>query len=171
MPHEFGPDEALDQRAKVEAEELVALLERLHDPHSAVEMAVDDHITVQDVAEATGMPVQDVLDALSKVRDDNYEARLAAKLRELEEPMYRVERPGPATADPLSSPISSLRRKDFSSILDHLPKFDPNKILLRRALKETPHERSAKAVAQAILWTIFFLLLAVVTYGLYRLIR
>lgn len=171
MPHNFGPDEVLDRRAKVEAEELVAVLERLHDPHSVAEVALDDHITVQDVAEATGLPVEDVLDALSKVRDENHEARLAAKLRELEEPMYRVERPGPSPIDPLSSLISPIRRKDFSSILDHLPKFDPNKIPLRRSLKETPHEKSASVVAYAILWIMFFLLLVVVTYGLYRLIR
>ncbi|MBX7134612.1 MAG: hypothetical protein K1X67_18235 [Fimbriimonadaceae bacterium] len=171
MPQEFGPNEELDARAKVEAEELIPLLERLHDPHAVPEVIQEEQVTVQDVAEATGLPINEVLDALAKVRDENHEARLAAKLRELEEPMYRVERPGPSPVDPLSTLISPIRRKDFSSILDHLPKFDPNKIPLRRTLSETPHEKSASVVAQAILWTMFFLLVAVMTYGLYRLIR
>ena len=63
-----------------------------------------DVVTVEDVAEALGLEPDFVAAELADMRRQDVEARLVGVMRELEEPLYRVERTSPelrAEANPL----------------------------------------------------------------------
>lgn len=148
---ELHPDES------IEAEELRALLERLHAPAPPVEQP-DHYATVTAVCEATGHTAEEVWRVLEKLREEDMEARLAQRLREVEEPLYRVERPG-KSEDPLSSATLMGRRRMFNSILDTVPR-TPGKAV-KRPLKLG--EDQASKLASWLVLALTLLLFAIVT--------
>lgn len=77
---------------RIESFELAELLRRLDCLEGALKP--DDSVTVRDVVELTGKSLHEVEEALAKLREEDHRARLATVLRELEAPLYSVERPG-----------------------------------------------------------------------------
>ncbi len=94
-------------------EELRILLERLQRAESLEEETARYHqigkITVEDVAEAVGMHPDVVAQELDAMHQEWMEARVSGVLRELEEPLYRVERPGTEIKSGLDSPLLRLK--------------------------------------------------------------
>lgn len=126
MPQEFSHESTPEFR-DIEIEELREVLDELHrelQPDLSQERA---RVTLEEIAEATDMPLKSVEDAVRRVR----EARMAAVLRELEEPLYRVERPGTPPVDPFMT--QRFTRETFSSLLD------------RHAEPETPVKKKAQS--------------------------
>ncbi len=93
-----------------DGEELRELLARLHGEEDAVSRRTEK-VTIHDVAEALGLTPESVAEALDQIHEEHHEARVASILRELEEPLYRVERASPINADPLGpgNPLFRLR--------------------------------------------------------------
>lgn len=85
---------------RIEDFELAELLARLDGIETAFQL--DDSVAVQDVCELTGHPLHVVREALEELREQDMRARLAIALREIEAPLYAVERPGPSS-DPLAA--------------------------------------------------------------------
>src|SRR5690348_14090534 len=107
-------------RSEISPDELNCLLQRLHAPDHIPEQE-EDHVTVAAVCELTGAAEDEVWDLLERIREEDIEARVVERLRELEEPLYRVERPG-FVDDSLTRPLISNRRRILNSVLDQLPK-------------------------------------------------
>ncbi len=103
-------------------EELRLLLERLHRAESLEEETARYHqigkITVEDVAEAVGMHPDLVAQELDAMHQEWMESRVSGVLRELEEPLYRVERPGNEVKSGLDSPL--LRMKSVQTLASKL---------------------------------------------------
>lgn len=155
---EFGKDHALGD---VDVTELRAVLDELHrDLGPELEQ---DHtkITLDELVEATGMPMAKVVEAVQRVR----EARMSEVIRELEASMYRVERAGHAPADPMLSQRFA-RREHFSDLLDRQAK--PK---VRQDRKPTVHERVtdhlATVVAALVVLAVLAFLLVLVFRGLF----
>lgn len=76
--------------------ELNVLLQRLGKSQGLVDEIVqaepEHRVTVQDIAEATGLTAEYVEKELQLMLAEQREAKLSRVLRELEEPLYRVER-------------------------------------------------------------------------------
>jgi len=85
---------------RIEDFELNDLLRRL--AYLETQAKLDDSVTIRDVCELTGHSDRVVRDALAQLRETDHRARLAEVLRELEAPLYSVERPGFAS-DPLAA--------------------------------------------------------------------
>ncbi|CAN5543367.1 hypothetical protein BH11ARM1_BH11ARM1_15660 [soil metagenome] len=85
---------------RIEGFELAELLARLDGIETGFEP--DDSVRVQDVCELTGRSAEVVRLALASLRERDMRSRLAQALREIEAPLYSVERPGFA-ADPLAA--------------------------------------------------------------------
>ena len=110
----------------VEVGELKEVLHELH----AVDMfedaqehdVLEDHVTLEAIAEAVDVSVEEVRLAVARVRREEERARVAEVVRELEAPTHRVERPGHAKPDPLANHPSFRRSEGFSDLLDHLPR-------------------------------------------------
>ena len=104
-------------------DELTPLLTKLHARETPLDQP-DEYATVAAVCEATGVSPERVWEVLEEIRHQDLEARIEQRLREAEEPLYRVERPG-TFSDPLDSSTNLLaRRRAIKTILDHLPKVD-----------------------------------------------
>lgn len=96
----------------VESAELRAVLDELHRDLMPELREDDGQVSLEEIAEATGASVSEVAEAVRQVR----RARMAEVLRELEEPTYRVERPGPTPRDPLFA--DRFNRDQFPTLLD-----------------------------------------------------
>jgi hypothetical protein len=146
--------------AQVSPEELTRLLERLE----GLDEPVSDHAsTVSAVVEATGYSSRRVWEALQQIRSEDLEARLAAKLRELEEPLYRVERPYNPAEKPLAASYAH-RHRILRSLLDDLPR--PGEPRVRRPVgKPDLAERAAGGIAMALLAGFALLVLTLVLGG------
>ena len=146
-------------------EELTELLHRLHS-EDATRDIVDDQVTVAAVCEATDESQERVWLLLEEIRRDDIESRLAEKLREAEEPLFRVERPG-FTSDPLSKPTWSNRQRAFSSILDHLPRPQrPKKTKVAKTIADTSADRQARALAFILLLLMLGLITTIIVFSL-----
>lgn len=158
VPQEFSHENAPEFR-DIEIEELRDVLDELHNdlqPDLAPERT---RVTLEEVAEATDMPLQAVEEAVRRVR----EARMAAVLRELEEPLYRVERPGTPPVDPFLSQRYS--RDTFSSLLERHaePEVKPKKpTQAKKTLHENVTDHLATLVAVlVVIAVILFLILTI----------
>lgn len=78
--------------ARIEDFELAELLRKLDGMEAS--LTPDDSVTIRDVCELTGHSERVVREALEELREEDIRARLAQVLRELEAPLYAVERPG-----------------------------------------------------------------------------
>ncbi len=110
--------------------DLHELLQRLGRSQGLLDQIVIEprqSITVEDVAEATGLSPQVVADELKEMISERREACLSDVLRELESPRYRVERPDTARVDRLDAvfrtrTVQTLMERAKEKTLPHRPK-------------------------------------------------
>lgn len=102
-------------------EELRSVLEVIHEEQfagAALEASpYDDWATVEAICEATGHRPDEVQRVLEKLRREDLASRISTQLRELEEPTFRVERPGhhkPSASAPM------IRFEQINTILDRI---------------------------------------------------
>lgn len=150
---------------------IIALHERMGLSDPVEEAQAADEVTVTDIAEAVGLSTSDVENALRRIRGSR-EAELAKVLRELEEPLYRVERPGFAPPDPLSRHIPWRAQELNSSILNDVPK--PVIRTVRGKLKkkeDEAHEKVSNWIAVVILGLFGLLMVLVIVYAVIQAVR
>lgn len=109
---------------------------------------LNGEVTVEAVSEATGLPISQVVEALERLRESDEETRLMRTLRELEEPLYRVERPGNAPVDPLAKHFRASIQGPLFPSLDSLVKQRKKQTMKPKDVyKVTPgEERTAAAI-------------------------
>jgi len=161
MSHGEASKEGTEDPSRVTLEELTTLLRRIEEFEQLTSREPDVVATVDAVCEATGAHPNRVRDLLEQIRREDIESRLAQRLREAEEPMYRVERPGFET-DPLSRHTYLGRERTLTTLLETLPR--PDRPTTRRPLKlvETPEDRIASRLALMVLAMIALLTAALV---------
>ena len=153
MPQKFEFEETDPAVAIVQEDELLPLIERLCEQQFKPELEETHHVTVASVVEATGMSAHDVINALTALREE----RLSRVLRELEEPLFRVERASPRNADPMVSAPPASRINTRRTLLDTLPRVDV--VFVNKSGKtQEAHEDDRKAWVRS---TIFVCLLAI----------
>lgn len=165
MEHSFSGGERRHDEA-IDPEELGVLLDRLHEVDEVPE-GPDHHATVAAVCEATGQSFNRVWEVLEQIRREDMEARLSQRLREMEEPLYRVERPG-FDRDPLSRHTASGRERTFNSLLDKLPKPGEENKVPPKSKHGAVHERVSWWIAYAVLVLLAVACLAVAAVGVVR---
>ncbi len=138
----------------VRDDELRPLLERLHGDCSHPEDEIALQLTVAEVVEGTGKSVEEVFEALALLREE----RMAAVLRELEEPLYRVERPVTSGSDPLISASVFSRFLQRRSSLDELRRVD---LVVVKKPKKSKEEVDSENRSQFHSTLFLYLLLAV----------
>ena len=79
---------------EISLDELKLLMERLHAPEPEAADPPDHVATVEAVCEATGESEERVWQVLKQIREEDLQSRVSERLREAEEPTYRVELPG-----------------------------------------------------------------------------
>ena len=84
-------------------ETLHELLTRLNDVQNVEPALRTEQITVEDIAEALNLDADYVATELDTILEEHRSARLAGVLREMEEPLFRVERTGHSVPDPLGN--------------------------------------------------------------------
>jgi len=140
MPHEFEEStESLSRERSIGPDELQRLLNEFDGWTDLADNAetTDDQVTVEAVAEATGRSRAEVLEALERIRAEDAELRLSLALRELEEPLHRVERPGHAEPDPLAKHFRMPQGQSLSPLLDDLARRSKAATKLRRRGQES----------------------------------
>lgn len=141
--------------------ELTALLHELHEPDSWLSDQDDDNVTVSAVAEATGHSETEIQELLERLREEDKEIRLSRALREMEEPLYRVERPGPTPHDPLAAHFRLRPGQSLSPLLDGLAK--------KRRVRKVVEDKSSELVGRIILYVFAGLFLVLCLAALLRL--
>ncbi len=121
-------------------------------------------ITVEDVAEATGFDPKFVEQELRKMHNELREARLVGVLRELEEPLYRVERPSINT-DSKSDPI--FRLKTVRKLMD---RHNEAPVLSRRKISTAKEDAESAKLTRIVLITMAILCFALMVWGIYNFI-
>ena len=120
------------------------LLARLNDPDDERILSRPEVITVEDVAEALHLDPDYVAAELRAIYEEHRLARLSGVIRELEEPLYRVERPGHNVLDSSNNPLYKLRSVQILA--------DRNKETeLPRRPKHSEQDRVAQFVSYLIL--------------------
>ncbi len=147
--HESHPEgESLLARNLVSPDELRDVLQRLSGVDQGEIPHPDGYVTAEAIAEATGYTVESIQEILDHLRDQDRQAELARRLRELEEPIYRVERPGIPPNDPLSTYNPMRRTQMMSDLLDSLP--HPDRPKVKRKLN-IPEDRVSKMLTTVVL--------------------
>jgi len=138
---------SLPVNEELTADEVRRLLERLEGIESAEE-PTDIFATVNAVCEATGESPALVRQLLDDIRREDLAARVTTKLRELEEPLYRVERPGFETRESATQTYLA-RQRTLNTILDReiVPKRKP----ADKPAPKTPAERMSALAAFVVL--------------------
>lgn len=154
MESEFKPSR---QTEIPDTETLQNLLARLNDIDDWNPITRSEKVTVEDVAEALHLDPEFVAQELEALHKEHREARLAGVIRELEEPLYRVERTGHAPIDPLGNPLFKLRSVQ---ILVEKNKVKP--FLPRREQKMDRSERIGQVLGHMTLILMFALILVLV---------
>lgn len=153
-------------REVTDTSELVELINRLQDDTHRLNQPVvsrSDKVTVEDVAEALDLDPEEVARVLKEIHEEHEYARVAGALRELEEPLYRVERPGHSANDSFANPLYKLR--SIQMLTERVAK--PT-VLYRRTKEDIQHEKMGAAIGQGIL-VIFALV--VICCAIYLMIR
>ncbi|MBS1705248.1 MAG: hypothetical protein JST40_05200 [Armatimonadetes bacterium] len=148
MEHQF----AKEDRLIGSDEELRELLERLENRTGEFthEFTTEKPcITVEDVAEALGLGADEVARVLRQLHEEHREARITGVFKELEEPLYRVERPD--VRGHLTDPIFRLR-----SVQLLMERNRPKAILARKAVVDHDEIRGHR-VGQVVLWALLLL--------------
>ena len=161
--HDAGDRTHLSRDESIAPGELGELLHRLQGSELPFDPP-DDNATVAAVCELSGVSAHRVWEVLDQIREEDLESRIAEKLRELEEPLYRVERPG-FSRDPLSSVSPFGRRKAFDSVLDRLPRRQ-HVAPAKKAEQPTHHDTASRWVATLVLVLFLLLFAAVIAQGI-----
>lgn len=143
--------------------ELGELLRRLHpDDFQESFERKDDFATVSAVCEATGHDPDKVWDALEDIRREDVESRLAQRLREAEEPLHRVERPGHET-DPLRGANLLNRASHYETFLDFVQK----KSSRPKVAKKFEVDRLSAILTTLIMFTVAVAFIGLLIYGFF----
>lgn len=142
-------------------ETLQELLSRLNEVEHYTPVSRTDKITVEDIAEALNLNPEHVARELEAILEDHRDARLAGVIRELEEPLYRVERAGHQVHDPLGNPLYKLR-----SVQMLTEKNRAKTELPRRELEETDSDRLGHWIGKFMIILMFALMAILVIKAL-----
>ncbi|MBA4292183.1 hypothetical protein C0431_04365 [bacterium] len=153
----FDGTEATLNSPLVSDQELQAVLQSLQEESLAEEThkisPYDEWVTVAAICEATGHNEAEISALLHELRRQDLASKISTRLRELEAPLYSVERPGHHRPDP-SAPL--IRIEQINTILDRLlPKSEFIK-KRSKSLEPTAAERTASLIA-----TVFAVLILV----------
>ena len=154
---------------EVSEDELVPLLHELNEAGSWNSDTCDT-TTVAAVAEATGHSEAYVQETLERMRDEDLQARLAQTLREMEEPLYRVERPGHTPNDPIMRQFQLRPGESLSPLLDSLAKKSAKKKLTAKKLSDST-DVGSKIMANVIMFLFTALIVVTVCIGLNQLLK
>ena len=177
MPHEFDkPEEEVRPAGWLGAEELQRLLTELEGVGDATALesqdAPDDWVTVEAVAEATNRSTAEVHEALEKLRSEDAEHRLSLALRELEEPLHRVERPGHSNPDPLAQHFRIPRGQSLSPLLDDLARRSKIASKLSRRIRSKSSDEPRFDLVSLLIMALFTAVtLGAVYYGILQLLK
>ena len=130
------------------------LLARLNEVEHFQPVSRTENITVEDVAEALHLDPEHVANELELILTEHREARITGVLRELEEPLYRVERTGHTAPDPLGNPLFKLRSVQILAERNR-----DKAVLPRRKVQETGSDKLGQHVGR------FMLLLMAVLFA------
>lgn len=130
-----------------DSDTLHELLARLNELDSFKPVSRTENITVEDVAEALHLDPDYVTSELEAIFEEHRNARLAGVLRELEEPLYRVERTGHAVHDPLGNPLYKLRSVQILAERNR-----EKAILPRRKLEDPKSEQLSNLVGKFMIY-------------------
>ncbi len=125
---------------------LKELLARLNEVDHYRPVSRTDKVTVEDIAEALDIDTEMVAQQLEIILEEHRAARISGVIRELEEPLYQVERTGHSAHDPLNNPIYKLRSVQ---ILAERNKVQPT--LPRRKQEESFVEKAGNLIGRFIL--------------------
>jgi hypothetical protein len=129
------------------------LLARLNEVETFEPVSRTDKITVEDIAEALNLNVEHVARELETILEEHRDARLAGAIRELEEPLYRVERSGHTVPDPLGNPLYKLR-----SVQILTDKNREKPALPRRVVEESSSDKMGHLVGRFMVILMFVLM-------------
>lgn len=141
--------------------ELTALLLRLEGIESQKELS-DSYATVAAVCEATGESPHRVAALLEDIRSEDMKARVLARLRELEEPTFRVERPGHESQSSATQTYLA-REQTLSTVLEKHVK--PARREPALPAKESASASLASMAAYFALATVMFLIVGSLAIG------
>ena len=111
---------------------LTELVRRLGNVEPRRTSSDPDHVCVTDVAEALGVTSAEVSRELDRIQDERHRERVSVALREIEEPLYRVERPGHGPTVAHQDPLMRIRTvRDLSA--RHTETSQPNKPVERKS--------------------------------------
>lgn len=151
MSHELRPFDGSEETLQshlisdAELQAVLGAIEELEFREEAhVASPYDDWVTIDSIAEATGHPESEIERVLFEIRRENMASRISERLRELEEPLYRVERPGHHRPD-ASAP--AIRIAQINTILDRILPEGKAKIKSRKYLEPNASDRIASAIA------------------------
>jgi hypothetical protein len=133
-------------------ETLHELLSRLNETDTFEPVTRSQKITVEDIAEALNLDSDYVAEELEAILEEHRDARLAGVIRELEEPLYRVERTGHSVQEQMDNPIFKLR-----SVKILTEKNREKVVVPRRILGESHSERIGNLIGKFML----FLMIAI----------
>jgi len=119
-------------------------------------------VTVEDVAEALGLEPNFVAAELADMRRQDIEARLVGVMRELEEPLYRVERTSPELRRD-ANPLLKLR-----SVRELMERNRPQLELPRRPKQSAYELRREREQSQRTLFILIGIAVLIVLIGLLR---
>ncbi len=134
-------------------ETLHELLRRLNEVEPYEPVSRTEKITVEDIAEALNLDPNHVANELETILEEHRDARLAGVIRELEEPLYRVERMGHSVQSELDNPIFKLRSV---KILTEKNRLKPE--LPRRTIKESHSDKMGHLIGKLMLILMFALM-------------
>ncbi len=151
MSHELRPFDGTEETlqsdliSELELRDVLQAIEEQQFSEKALEVSpYDDWVTIRAISEATGHSEHEIESVLLTIRRENMASQISARLRELEEPLYRVERPGHYRPDPVAP---ALRAQQINTILDRILPEGKSKITIRKNLEPSFLDRFASIVA------------------------
>lgn len=146
----------------IELRDLLVRLENFSADGDSFSERHRDVVTVEDVAEALGLEPNFVAAELADMRRQDIEARLVGVMRELEEPMYRVERTSPELRRD-ANPLLKLR-----SVRELMERNRPQLELPRRPKQSAEELRREREQSQRTLFILIGIAVLIVLIGLLR---
>jgi hypothetical protein len=145
-----------------ELRDLLLRLENFSGEGDVLSKRQRDVVTVEDVAEALGLEPEFVASELADMRRQDIEARLVGVMRELEEPLYRVERTSPELRRD-ANPLLKLR-----SVRELMERNRPQLELPRRPKQSAEELRREREQSQRTLFILIGIAVLIVLIGLLR---
>lgn len=163
-----GTEETLDSHlvSDLELQDVLKALQEETLADQAHEISpYDDWVTTEAICEATGHDEAEISALLNDLRRRELASRISTRLREMEAPLYSVERPGHHRPDP-SAPL--IRIEQINTILDRLlPKSELVK-KRNKSLEPTAADRTASFIATAVAIVILLGSVLLILQALFR---